>query len=365
MNSENKIGQRETLTLLIVVISAKIFLSLPRNLAQIAAGAGWMITLLAGLNALIGFIFIYGIAKRYPSLTIVEAGRKICGPFIGTVIGSVFFVFFLCLTSLLLRQFAESFILAILPSTPISVILLFFLILLAYSVFLGIETLARIAWAIGPYLLTALAAILVFTIPEMKLTFLLPVFGKGIGPIFQGSLMHGSIYAEILLFGFLTPLLRKKENLFKVGLFGLLISILICLVIEIFVLTIFNYVAATRMTFPIFQLTRLISIGEFVQRVEAVFVFLWFFTACIQLGGLFYGTLISFSEAFHIEEHKPLIIPLGLLVFCISLLPTSMTEAVDINDFRLSGFYTAIAFGIPAIVWLIAFLTKKKAGDAQ
>ncbi len=364
MTNENNIGHREALTLLIVMMSAKIFLSFPRNMALLGAAAGWMIVLLAGIFSLTGFYFLYTLNRRYPSNTLVEAAREITGNTIGTCIGIILFLFFLVITALSLRQFAESFILAILPRTPISVITLFFLALLVYATLLGIETLSRVAWLFGPYLLLALIAVLAFALPQVDFSFLFPFLGNGPGPILLNSLTHLSLFSEILLFGFIAPLIRKKEKRFGVGLYSLLISIMINMLITIIVLVVFNYVAANKLIFPIFQLTRLISFGEFIQRVESIFVFLWFFTAGIQLGGLFYATTFSFSHTFNIKEHRPIIFPLAIIVFTLSLVPSSMTEAVDLNDFVLSLPYTLVAFGIPFFLWLIAVSFKKSSGES-
>ena len=360
MKHETKIGHREALTLLVFIMSGKVFLQFPRDMASLGDGSGWIIVILTGILALVGFSFLYALIRRFPSQDIIEICQTLTGNFIGTGAGVLFFLFFLITTSLFLRKFAESFILAILPQTPISVITAVFLILLMYGVFLGIETLSRVAWLYGPYLLGTLIIILVFSLPNGSVLSLTPVLGKGPGSILKNSLTHVSMFSEIFLLGLIAPLIRDKKKIFGVGFYSMGIAIIINTLVTMVVIFVFNYAGASEIIFPIFQLTRLITYGEFIQRVESIFVFLWFFAAGIELSGLFYGTVVGFAETFRIRNYRPLIIPIAVICFTISLIPPSMTDTIILNDFVLSKIYWTIPFGIPFLLWLVALIFNKK-----
>ncbi|MCL6590434.1 MAG: spore germination protein [Firmicutes bacterium] len=359
MKQESKIGANEALGLLSMMMSGKIFLSYPRDMAMLGGAAGWIIVLLAGVFSLAGFYFIYALIRKFPSRNIIEIGHEAGGPFIGTLTGLLMFLFFLALTSFILREYAETYILTILPRTPISVISFFLLGIMIYATVLGIEILTRVAWFFAPYLLTTLLIILFFSLSQGNIENLCPILGTGPLAIFKHSLSHSSIFAEILLFALIAPLIRKQKRLARIGLASLLIAIIINAIVAMGIVLVFNYREAGRLIFPIFQLARLITFGEFIQRVESVFVFLWFFAAGVQLCGLFYGTVIGFAGAFKIKNYRPLVFPLGLLVFTISLLPGSLSSAIQWNDFTLSNYYAMVAFGTPFILWFFAAILKK------
>jgi spore germination protein KB len=365
MANENKIGHREAMALLTVIISGKVFLSFPRDMALLGDAAGWLIIILAGLFSLIGFYFLNALLTRFPSKNLIEISLKVTGPFFGSIFGLAIFFFFLVMTSLVIRMVAELFILSVLPRTPISIIMLFFLGLLVYGTLLGIETISRVAWFYGPYLLLALLAILGFTLPRANPVFLTPILGPGPLPLLKNSFIYTSMFAEILLLGLIAPLIRKKEKIFGVGLFSILISTFAISMVTLVSILVFNYIAVSRLVFPTFQLARLITFGEFVQRVESVFVFMWFFSAGIQLGGLFYASVVSFAGTFQIKNYRPIVFPMAILVFCLSLIPASMTETLHINDFILSGFYLLVGFGIPFLLWLISTIFKKRLGESN
>jgi spore germination protein KB len=356
---DSKLGYRETLTLLITMISCKIFLSFPRNMAVMGDSAAWLIVLLSGAFSVAGFIFIRQLLRKFPNDNIFNIARKTGGKFLGLGLNLLIFLYFLTIASMLIREFAESFILAILPRTPISVITICFLILLIYSALLGIETLSRLAWFFGPYLLIGLIVILAFSKPT-DIQLLLPLLGPGPLPVLKNSLINLSGFSEILLLAVIAPLVRERKKIGEIGILSLVISTLILSGLTLIVLLTFNYAGMTDLIFPVFQLTRLISIGEFVQRVESVFVFLWFLTAVIGMSGLFYGTVVSFSEAFEIRDHRPLIFPLAVLVFTLSMIPRSMPETVFWNFFIVSRFYPAIWLGIPLLLWILSLFVKKQ-----
>jgi spore germination protein (amino acid permease) len=363
MKNEEKIGHREALTLLVVMMSAKVMLSFPRNMILLGKSAGWMIVLFSAAISLAGIFFIYSLVKKYPEQNIIEISREVAGSAVGSCFGILIFLFFLLITAMFLRQFAESFILAVLPRTPISIITLTFIVLLVYSCSLGIETLTRLAWFFGPYILLAFIIIILFSLPETSWDQLVPIMGNGPIPLLKESLGQTSLFVEVLLFGLIAPLIRHKEKLGGVAYYSILLATLINAGVTIIVLMVFNYVAAAKLIFPIFQLSRLIALEEFFQRVEAVFVFLWFFTGAIQLSGLFYGAVASFSQTFKIKDYHPLILPIALLTFAISLLPPSMAVAVDLNDLMFSKYYSIIAFGIPVLLWCLTFIPKRRTGE--
>ncbi len=359
MKNDMMIGHREALTLLVTLMSGQVFLSMPRNMALLGDTAGWLIVLLSGIFSLIGYYFLASLLKEYPGLDILQISQSLCGKYLGTLFSIIFFLFFLSISSLMLRQFAESFIISILPNTPISIVCFFFLFLLVYGAIQGIETLTRVAWFFGPYLLLAFIVTIGFSMPYADLQLLLPILGKGPLTLLKHSVFHISLFSNVILLGVIAPKIREQDKVSRIGLYSLILAIVINTLVTATVLITFNYTSTSKLVFPIFQLTRLITLGEFIQRTEAIFVFLWFFTAAILMGGMFYGTVISFSHSFGITNYRPLVFAMAILIFTISLFPSSMTETVDLDAFIVSKYYPLVTFGIPLLLWIVSRLKKK------
>ncbi len=359
MNNDGKLGYRESLSLLIIIMTGKIFLSFPRDMVLLGQTASWLLVILAGLISLIAFLLLNNLLQRFPNKNILQISSEIFGRSIGTIINCSLFLFFIIITGLFFRQFTESFILSILPHTPISVISLSFIIILIYSCYLGIEAISRLAQFYGPYVLLALIIIFGFSLTTANFQQLAPVLGPGIVPLLKESLPQSSIFSELLLLGIIAPLVREQNKLFKLGLNSLIIAIFINTLFTTLVILVYNYESANKLLFPVFQLARLVAIERFAQRTEAFFVFLWFFIAGLNLSSLFYSTVTSFAQTFRIKNYRPLIIPLGLLVYTISLIPNNMTQSVELNSFEMDNYYAIIFFGIPLLLWIGALIRRK------
>ena len=214
MKNDMMIGHREALTLLVTLMSGQVFLSMPRNMALLGDTAGWLIVLLSGIFSLIGYYFLASLLKEYPGLDILQISQSLCGKYLGTLFSIIFFLFFLSISSLMLRQFAESFIISILPNTPISIVCFFFLFLLVYGAIQGIETLTRVAWFFGPYLLLAFIVTIGFSMPYADLQLLLPILGKGPLTLLKHSVFHISLFSNVPAWGVIS--MWDVDTIYKV-----------------------------------------------------------------------------------------------------------------------------------------------------
>lgn len=359
--TQGKLGHRETAVMLAITISARIFLWLPNLLAALGGPAGWLVATVAFGGALLGYFFLDRLLSRFPGLDLIDIGREVLGGF-NVFFGLLFFLFFLAVLSATARQFAETFIVGILPRTPIGVISGLLLVLLVFAAYMGLETISRLAMLYAPYLLLFLVLIFLLVLPNANPLYLTPVFGFGLRRIFLRGLPRSSIFAEIVLLGFFAPALREEKHRRRVGVWALGVSYLLFLVSTVIFTAVFDLPGAAESFFPVYQLARLISLAEFFQRAEAVFIFLWFFTAVIELAAIFYATAYILCRTFFLPSHRPLLFPLAVIVYSMSFIPDSFARALrlDVDLLRVYGWVPAFLF--PALLWAGAVLRGKKGG---
>ena len=75
------------------------------------------------------------------------------------------FIFFIR-SSRVIRTFGEMITTAILPNTPIEVITLSIMLVMAYILYLGIEVFARVTEIFTPYIVLFLILIMIFLLPK-------------------------------------------------------------------------------------------------------------------------------------------------------------------------------------------------------
>ena len=125
MNRIKKIGNFEAACLLLNMICSKIILSFPRVVAEDAGTAGWLMTLLVSVAAIILFSLLSGLYRKFSGRDILDVGKYALGGAGKILAGIVFMLQLLLVIPVVLREFSEDIKVISLPSTPISMVLLF------------------------------------------------------------------------------------------------------------------------------------------------------------------------------------------------------------------------------------------------
>ena len=101
---------------------------------------------------------------------------------------------------------------AILPNTPIELIIFTGFILAAFAVKKGIEAIARTCEILGPIYLFSFVLLLVFISPLVKVSRLKPQLVNGIYPFLSGSIFILSYIGICIIMGMYIPICNRLEN---------------------------------------------------------------------------------------------------------------------------------------------------------
>jgi hypothetical protein len=126
----------------------------------------------------------------------------------------------------------------------------------------------------------------------------------------------------------------------------------------------FGYAAGGENVSGMFELSRSIYFNRFFQRVESIFLFIWAIASVVSTAVSFYIGVLIYCKSFHIERHRPLLLPFALLVFITAILPESLQEVININISFLRQSSMFVIF-LPITTVLIISLIFKKKGDKQ
>lgn len=360
---DGHIGYRETIALLAIALSSKVFLTCPRNLAELGLTAGWLISLVHLLVALIAVLPMLSILKAYPEHTLIEISEDLAGPIAGILVSLVQFLFFLFTSIIIMRQFTETIIVALLPTTPISIITIFLLLGIIYPCYLGIEALSRGAWLLMPFLLFGLFGVLSMILPQIHFDYIFPLWGPGLAQILKTGAIKSSMLGEILLVSVLNPYLRERKQLNTVVIGSVLIyGVLFTLTMAIYEMVAPYPSAVNQSPYPLYSLARTIYFGRFLQRVESIFIFIWIFSLLVTISSLLYGATLSLARGLKIPVYQPLLFPLVILVYSLNFLIPSFLAATMLDAEVLHNYSWAVAFGLPALVWLMDKVKRKRGG---
>jgi spore germination protein KB len=338
-----------------MTIMAKLFTPEPRMLALKVGTSAWLVTFLAGLIALVGCWFLFRLLERFPGMSVAAISERVLGGILGRMATLVYIAYFVYLGGLALREFVAGFRIAITPTTPPGALTLVYTIVVVFVAMKGIETLSRLA----AYLAPLLAALFLFTLvgPVRVLDWrgLFPLLGNGARTTFLMPFPESSLYSEIMILGVLAGLLKGRE-IGRVGWSAIIGGMVGQTAAWLVISTAFPYPISSRLFFPMLEVVRMIEVGEVVQRLEALLVFLWFFVAAFKLTLLINGATLLLMEMSGLEDPRPLVMPVTLILYAIAFMPANDVSMVWLDSYTLRIWSWPISFGLPAVTLGVAAL---------
>jgi hypothetical protein len=237
--------------------------------------------------------------------------------------------------------------------------MIIFIIGIVAGSYLGMEPIVRYHAIIVPVIAAGYIIILLGAAPQMDSTNLLPVLGNGAYNIFAKGFFKISVFGELIILFLLPPFLKSYKNVRTAGYAAIGFSSFFIVIGTLVYLLVFPYPSNLEQILPIFQLARLIHLGRFFQRIEAIFIFIWAMAAFLYLTAVFYFMLYAFAKTAGLKYIRPLILPFGVLVFSSAFLPPNLVAVVKMNMWFFSGSAWLITFVFTGIILLLANMRKK------
>ena len=359
MKNNFSIEKKELTCILINAISAKMLFSYPRNLVLNSGNAAWLQTIFVSLVSLGVFWLVINIYRKAQMKSIIELCSDIGGKPLKIIVGIVLFATLLFNSSLTMRMLPETIKTVLLPMTPMRLIILIMAVAVAFGAYMGIFSIARIHSIFIPISGIFLALFFILLIHNTDITNLFPILGEGTYNIFLDGLPSVSIFSDIIVLFILLPLCKNFERVKSAGRTALIISTIINVLIVLFYNLLYSYPASEEFMLPVYQMSRLIKIGDFFQRLEAFFSFIWAFDILLYSSLYLFCLARIWQETFDLKFYKPLILPVSVLMSAVSFLPSSTAKIVGMQNLS-SLISIPVSFLLPIGIVLL-FIKKKGA----
>ena len=366
MSQKIKIGSYETSCLILNMVSYKVILMYPRNVAEYAGNAGWMVTLLGAFLVLILFLIQNKLYKKFSGQDILDVSEKALGEPGRIITGLLLISYFLIIVSVILREFVEDFKVISLSTTPTSFITILFCVGMIIGAYLGLESIARIHALVVPVIAIAFLLVLALSIPKFDIDNLTPWLGLGPKKIFENDAFHFiSSYSEIIVLFLIVPFLKKKNEFGTIGRYSLIACGFILLVGTLSYMLTYQYPISTEYFLPLYTLSRSIRFSRFFTRIESAFILIWASSAFLFLSSCLYFVVYLFQKAFGLKYKKPLILPFAVLIFTFSMIPESLSVTIQIQTEFYRKYAWILTILLPIILLSIASARNKSAKNKE
>lgn len=338
-------------------------LIIPSSITGAAKQDAWIAASIGVLLSLLVIKLFLTLANQTSSLNFIEANEKILGRFFGKITAICFLILTFLSAGELLYFIGIFMKTEVMPETPTLAFALLFSIIIMYAAYLGIETFARSAEILFP-LFTFIFIFFVLSItPQITFENIQPLLEATKASMFYSIARFMSIFSFpliVLLMLYPTGVnvqQSAQKGLYIGAIFGGIVLVTL-IVLSILVLGPEN--TASR-TFPSYALAQRISIGNFLQRIEIIMAFMWITSIYIRTFMYFYTTVVGLAQILKIKDHRPLIIPMGIIVIGLSQIAhPDIVHSTNYNNEIWPIFSFIFTILLPILLLIVVVIRNRK-----
>ncbi|MFC0189877.1 endospore germination permease [Fictibacillus aquaticus] len=360
MNSAEKISTWQLAVLFQTYLTGSAIINIQGPMLAASKNGAWVSMLAAnGIGFIILFLILY-LEKQNPGLCYVEHSQKALGKIGAIIVIGLFLLIILYISGNIVYGMSQYFTTSMMRETPLYVFHFLILLTAGLTAMAGIEIIARMFHLLMYILFAIVLLMLLLPLPFYEFHQLLPIFPEGIKPVLNGVYVgFGFPYMDILYFSMLLVYRNQNEQkaLGKYLYIGLAINgILLTLTIAASLMALGPLVFSKK--FPLYILAQLISIGQIVERVEAIFGIAIILGTYMKITLLLFIADAAITRLVGIKE-KQLLSLITIIVFFLSL--TMYKNEVELGESGsvLEPLVTFFFGFIPLIIVVLATMIKK------
>jgi spore germination protein KB len=153
----------------------------------------------------------------------------------------------------------------------------------------------------------------------MEPSYLRPFFfAQGLGELIWPSASVLSFYTEFLVIGMLLPYIDTPRLALPLSI-GAIIMINLMLLMQCFGMASVFGPLLNSTTSPAFAMARMVSLGDFFERIESLITVVWIFGAGIKVCLFLWATAVGLAQLLNLKDFRSLVYPLGALMVAISI----------------------------------------------
>ncbi|KJS19757.1 MAG: hypothetical protein VR72_17585 [Clostridiaceae bacterium BRH_c20a] len=364
MIKRGTISPRQVFFILIMLLTGIYILILPRHLVTIVGTDGWLVLLVGGFVSSLMLFFINKISRKFPGKTVVEFAPVVMGLFLGKLLGGILVVYYTFLAAVSLRIFAEMLKSVLLSDTPRWVVVVALVALITWIVQNGLEDIARFTELLAPIILLLLIAAFLGDVRYMEAIRLRPMFQSAALPLLEGFLSSLSYFGIIIVLLMLYPYVNAPKKLTITSLLALAFAVLITIGFFIGAVATFGIYETGRMAWPVIELVKMVRVGEFLERVESLFLSVWLSIAFINVSVLAFCSVSGWTQLINAENYRKLTYPIMLSLLLLSLWPRDLLDVLGLYSLNFTyGFLITLI--IPFFIFVVSQFHKGEKNDVS
>lgn len=357
MNNEIMSSKQAISTVILYVIGSTLVIggsSMPKQDSWISMILGYIIVL--------PLIFVYArILQLYPEKNLFEIIIEIFGNVIGKIFVILFTFYALHLGGLVFRNFSEFVQVTSMPETPQFVTILLLGLLCIYIVKSGLNTFGKWCLIATPILCFVVLMTVILGFKDFQFSNLLPVYVQNKNVIPKAAFSNFTFpFGETILFTTILSVVRPKYKIYKVYYLGITIAAIVIIAGIFRNILLLGVTSYSTSYYPSFDAARLISIGDFLTRIEGTISANFLLAVFVKISVCLFAASKGITKIFDIDNYKKMVLPCSLIMITICLIvyknAMEMFEWISVYKYYALPFQVAL----PLLILVVAEYKNRK-----
>lgn len=355
-----KICVNEAIALIIIIMINQVILGASKEIITDTASSAWIHTILLSIIAIVLAFIICKLFAKFINLDIIDISEYLAGNILKTIVCIVLIGFFILSATLIISHMGNCLSIIYLSNTNVLFIILLFLFGSVFIARYDINVIAKTALIVLWVLFIPIITLFIYTGTKFDFSHLAPIFGYGLKETFLDNLTNLYAFSGLIYLFLITPLLKDVTKFKKIGVISMIISSLYLLFTVISLLITFPFASITEDLLSVYLLPKAISFGPILERVDALYIFLWILATFSYLSIIFYFLTSTFQKMCKLKNRIGSIYAFASVILGLTL---SIRDVTDLRFCQrtifLYYFLTLFVF-LFAILLLAYFKSKKK-----
>ncbi len=352
----NKISMRQAL----MIIVGMVFSPAVRLFSSFVSGRGdqssWIAPIFSGVFMILFIFVLWWLIKR--NRNFYQHLEYSFGTKISKFLGVIYVVWGILLTSVQMRYYAQRVASTIYTEIGMDIFVLAMVGIIIYALRKGINVIARMNELLLPMIIVVSVILLAFLTPDIETKVLVPIYD-------WKSLTHVAVF-NLGSFGYLTFVLffldeiNDREKFRKQAIIGTISVTLFTVWMFVTVIGTLGPHIIEKLPYPFFAVVKQISLGEFLQHIEAFVITLWILSDFILITFIGAATIKIIGNITRSNDTKEFIFPYFAL--CATLVPVMGRTNYELEILSEKVFIPLniiLLFIIPFIIFLSGLIKEK------
>ncbi|REE77685.1 spore germination protein (amino acid permease) [Paenibacillus taihuensis] len=368
MQNKLTITPSQTIALLSLCIATEAYSYAPSKMADLSGQDTWIAIVVAIMFGMLLLSYYAWLAKKFPTQTLIQYTKTLLGPFVGRVIGALYVLYFMLISSLYICRISVGFQMTFLPHTPVFVLIVMTLTFCVYSALQGYNAVARLG---------VLAAFLLFGVNNIFLTAsvisdinaanYLPFLGSSLGDIGTSSIYYLFPHSQFIFLTMLYPFIQKQRKIGSYITWRTTLVVFVASFLNLATVGLFSARQLAMLHYPPVELSRMVEFGDFFERMDVLFVTFYGAGMFIAIGTVFTVFISSLNQLMERKNgYRGLLLPASVLLLLLSLI-LFRSEKQMVQFIFGQGIWIAICFQLilPGLLGIVFLIRKERLCNGQ